>query len=424
MKKVLIITYYWPPSGGSGVQRWLKYVKYLKGFGVEPIVLTVDPLDAVYPNIDPSLKKDVPKDIEIHFSRAKSPLNLYKKIRKKPIPKSGFAGESKPNILDTVFRFIRGNFYIPDARKGWNKSAYRVAKEIIIKNNIDTIITSSPPHSTQLLGLKLKQDMKVKWICDLRDPWTDLFYNKDLHQTFIAKRIDKKHEKNCLESANELIVVSKTISNQLVKSYNEIASKMNILPNGYDPDDFKQVKEITTDNKYISYIGSLGEIYPVEKFIKAFKKLCLNEPDWKLRFVGNISESTKNMIKKNELESSVEFSSYRPHHEAIEFMLSSDILLLIIPKLEENKGILTGKIFEYIASGTPIILIGPPDGDAAVILSEFKNVKIVDYSEDIDLSQITKEIISQESDSTVKIKYSRVEQTKKIASIIKGNNLD
>ena len=171
-------------------------------------------------------------------------------------------------------------------------------------------------------------------------------------------------------------------------------------------------------NKKNADLKELKKLTKDDYFISVFKKLCLNEPDWKLRFVGNISESTKSMIKKNELESSVEFSSYRPHHEAIEFMLSSDILLLIIPKLEENKGILTGKIFEYIASGTPIILIGPPDGDAAVILSEFKNVKIIDYSEDIDLSQITKEIISQESDSTVKIKYSRVEQTKKIAELI------
>jgi len=213
------------------------------------------------------------------------------------------------------------------------------------------------------------------------------------------------------------------MSNQLVKSYNEIASKLNILPNGYDPNDFKQVKEITTDNKYISYIGSLGEIYPVEKFIKAFKNLCLKEPDWKLRFVGNISDSTKSIVKKNELEASVEFISYRPHNEAIELMVNSHVLLLIIPKLEENKGILTGKLFEYIASGTPIILIGPPDGDAAAILSEFKNVKIIDYSEDIDLSQITEEIVQKKSDPSLFIKYSRVEQTKKIAELTKANNL-
>ena len=261
--------------------------------------------------------------------------------------------------------------------------------------------------------------MAVKWICDLRDPWTELFYNKDLYQTSIAKRIDKKYEKNCLESANELIVVSKTISNQFIKSYPITASKMNIIPNGYDPADFKNVKEIITDYKYISYIGSLGEIYPIDKMIKAFKDLCLIEPNWKLRFVGNIPESTISMIKNNKLESSVEIGSYKPHHEAIELMVSSDILLLIIPKLKENKGILTGKLFEYIASGTPIILIGPPDGDAATILSEFKNVKIFNYSADIDLIQLTKEIDQQKSDSLLKNKYSRVEQAEKIAELIK-----
>lgn len=423
MKKVLIITYYWPPSGGSGVQRWLKYVKYLRRFGIEPIVLTVDPLDAVYPNIDHSFKKEIPEDIEIHYARANSPLTLYKKIRKKPVPKSGFAGEKQPNIIDSFFRFIRGNFYIPDARKGWNKAAYNTAKEIIIKNKIDTIITSSPPHSTQLIGKKLKQHLKVKWICDLRDPWTEIFYNRDLYQTSLAKRIDKKYEKNCLESANQLIVVSHAISNQYVGKYPKIASKMNIIPNGYDPADFKNVKATNTDKKYISYIGSLGGDYPVKKIIKAFKNLSKDQPLWNLRFVGNISESTKISVKKNELESSVDFIPYRPHHEAIELMVCSDILLLIIPELKENEGILTGKLFEYIASGTPIILIGPPNGDAAVILSEFKNVKIIDYSEDIDLSQIIQDIVLKESDPSIFIKYSRVEQAKKIAELIKANNL-
>jgi len=421
VKKVLIITYYWPPSGGSGVQRWLKYVKYLRGFNIEPIVLTVHATDAVYPNIDESLNVDVPDDLEVHYARAKSPLNLYKKIRQKPVPKSGFAGEAKPNIIDRFFRFVRGNFYIPDARKGWNKHAITTAKQIIQKNGINTIITSSPPHSSQLIGLRLKKDLNVNWISDLRDPWTDLFYNKNLYQTSWAKRIDKRYEKSCLEAADKIIVVSENISDHFTNSYPKIALKMNIIPNGYDPADFSNINEISSDSNCISYIGSLGESYPLEKFINAFKILCSNSSNWKLRFVGNISESTKKLIEKNELESNTFFIPYKPHHEAVQLMKSSSILLLIIPQIKENKGILTGKIFEYIASENPIIFIGPLDGDAAAILSEFENIVALDYSDEIDLSKIIKELTDKKSNAKRMLKYSRVDQTQKIAKLIEEN---
>ena len=231
MKKVLIITYYWPPSGGSGVQRWLKYVKYLVDFGIEPIVLTVDPLDAIYPNEDKSLLKDLSPNTEVQFAHAKSPLKTYQKIRNKSAPKSGFAGEADPTVMDTFFRFVRGNFFIPDARKGWNKNAIKCAKKIILENSIDTIISSSPPHSTQLIGLKLKQDLQIKWICDLRDPWTELFYNKSMYQTALAKKIDKTYERKCLDAADEIIVVSQNISNNFVRKYPRTKTKINIIPN-------------------------------------------------------------------------------------------------------------------------------------------------------------------------------------------------
>ena len=421
MKKVLIITYYWPPSGGSGVQRWLKYVKYLGDFGIQPIVLTVEPKDAIYPNEDISLAKDIPSNIDIHYAKAQSPLRLYQNIRKKPVPKSGFSGESKPNFFDVFFRFIRGNFYIPDARKGWNKHAFEYAIDIIKKNNIDTVITSSPPHSSQLIGLKLKQELKLKWICDLRDPWTGLFYNKTLYQTSIAKWIDKNYESQCLKAADEIIVVSKSIAKQFINSYPELNTKMNIIPNGYDPDDFQDITKTESKSKYISYIGSLGEAYPIENFIGAFKTLSLKNPNWKLRFVGNISGKTKNLIEKSNLELFVEVIPYKPHQEAVEYMVNSSILLLIIPEIEENEGILTGKLFEYIASGASIILIGPINGDAAAILSEFDNVKSLDYSEDIDLSFITKELCDKHSEHSKMKKYSRIDQSQKISQLINKN---
>ncbi len=215
-----------------------------------------------------------------------------------------------------------------------------------------------------------------------------------------------------------MIVVSEQISRQLIKKYPVIEPKMNIIPNGFDPDDFNNIDEPTSELKSISYIGSLSESYPIQRFISAFKFLCKSSSEWQLKYVGNISESTKDLIKENQLERNTEFIPYAPHNEAIKHMLSSDLLLLIIPKTEQNKGILTGKLFEYIASRRPILFIGPIDGDAALILSEFENAVLLDYTDDIDLHEITRKLSNQRSNSKLINKYSRISQTGRIAQLI------
>ena len=194
VKKILVITYYWPPSGGSGVQRWLKFVKYFRDFGIEPIVLTIDPDFATYPNYDYTLLDEIPHGIEIHKTKAKSPFGIYSKVRKKEVPKVGFAGEKNVGMIEKLMRFIRGNFFIPDARIGWNRFALEKAREILQANDIDCVITTSPPHSTQLIGLALKNEFNIKWIADLRDPWTEIYYNKELYRTSFAKNKDYRFE--------------------------------------------------------------------------------------------------------------------------------------------------------------------------------------------------------------------------------------
>ena len=369
MKKVLIITYYWPPSGGSGVQRWLKFVKYFRDFGIEPIVLTVAPEFAALPNIDESLEHEIPAGIEVHKTRAKSPFGFYKKIKKGAVPNSGFAGEGKANLFDNLFRFIRGNFFIPDARIGWNKFALEKARELIQLHAIDIVITSSPPHSTQLIGLQLKKEFNLKWLADLRDPWTEIYYNKLLFRTSWAKKIDYGYEQACLQNADTLIVVSEDIKRRFGEARETILEKIHVIPNGFDEEDFssEQIKN-EGKKKYISYVGNLGLQYPIEDFLKTFSELVKVDPQWRIRFVGNVSDVVNTEIQKLGLEKWVEFIPYVEHKKAVEYMINSDLLLLIIPNTENNKGILTGKLFEYIATGNPIIYIGPEDGDAVDIM--------------------------------------------------------
>ena len=389
MKKVLIITYYWPPSGGSGVQRWLKFVKYLREFGIEPIVLTIDPHFATFPNYDYSLLKEIPEGIEIHTTQARSPFELYKKVRKKDAPQAGFSGEKKTGLVDKAMRFIRGNFFIPDARIGWNKFAIEKAIELIQLHNIDSIVTTSPPHSTQLIGLELKRMFNIHWLADMRDPWTVIYYNKELFRTSLAKKKDYKLEQLCLKNADKIVVVSEDIKRHFGAKRKEILDKIHVIPNGFDETDFtnnlgqknvppncnwgsnsQKISENNSKPKIISYVGNLGEQYPVEGFLKAFAEIVKKDSDWILHFVGNCHNEVKTLVEKLNLSNSVVFVPYVNHSEAIDFMLKARILLLIIPEIENNKGILTGKLFEYLATGNPILNIGPKDGDAATILRE------------------------------------------------------
>ena len=198
MNKVLIVTYYWPPSGGAGVQRWLKFAKYLPEFGWEPIILTVDPQFAAYPVTDYSLNEDVPAGLRIYSTPATDYFSIYRKDKSK-IPTAGFANSMDDTLKGKFLRFIRGNFFLPDPRKGWNRYAFKKASDLIDSEGIKHVITTSPPHSTQLIGLKIKKKYpEIKWIADLRDPWTDIYYYKQFYPTLLSKRIDAGYEKRFL----------------------------------------------------------------------------------------------------------------------------------------------------------------------------------------------------------------------------------
>lgn len=370
MKKVLIISYYFPPSGGAGVQRWLKMLKYLPEFGVAPIVLTVDEKFASYPQIDNTLLHEVSQNVKVYKTKTCEVLSLYKKVSStNEIPYSGFANEPHPSVFQKISRFVRGNFFLPDPRRGWNKYAFRAACDIIRKESVDAIITTSPPHSTQLIGGKLKKRFpQLDWIADLRDPWTDIYYNKDLYQTGWAKALNAKYERQTLLHADKIITVSEDCARNFA---GKVAKQLPIfvLPNGYDPADFTTVSILPKgEKKVLSYVGVFNEQYRADVLVQALQ-LLPQESQQKLllRFVGKVSPVVKQQLSI--LSCMVEYVDYVPHKEAVGYMCSSDMLLLCVPDIAENKGILTGKLFEYLAAQRPILLLGPEGGDAARILS-------------------------------------------------------
>ena len=424
MKTVLIITYYWPPSGGAGVQRWLKFAKYLPELGWQPIILTVDPEYASYPQRDESLLKEVGPDCLVFITKSFELYNLYKLVSgKKEVPYGGFANESKEGVFQKLSKFLRGNFLLPDPRKGWNKYALKKAVELIKEYKIDTVVTTSPPHSTQLIGLKLKQKLNIRWIADLRDPWTDIYYYNQFNHTALARQIDKNYERKVVENADVLITVSEDVKRIFSeKSELPIAAKTVVIPNGFDEDDFRITNIPTENKKIITYTGTISEAYDVDCLLEA---LCLLSEDSKsqllLRFVGKVPYLVEAKFRSTGL--GIEMVGYVDHSKSIEYLFRSDLLLLVIPKVKNNRGILTGKFFEYLASQKPILAIGPADGDLAKIILETQCGKLFKYEDSKGMLQFIQEKLVLPK-TTMKTEtasqYSRKELTRKLTELFEA----
>lgn len=422
MKKVLIITYYWPPSGGAGVQRWLKFSKYLPEYGWQPVVLTVDPRFASYPQRDESLLAEVDQESIVYKTRSFELYKFYQfLLGKKEVPFGGFANESKESWAQKISKFLRGNFLLPDPRRGWNKFAVKKAGELIVKYNIDTVITTSPPHSTQLIGLKLKSRFPVRWIADLRDPWTDIYYYNQFRHTALARRIDFQYERKVVETADVLITVSEDVKHLFVsKSEDPVISKIYVVPNGYDETDFLVGQFPQEPRKIITYTGTISEAYDISGFLDGLASLNDKlKKDLLIRFVGKVPNQIANKFREKGFE--VETVGYVNHEKSIEYLFRSSVLLLVVPKVANNKGILTGKFFEYLASRKPVLAIGPTDGDLAQIVKETNCGKIFDYENSSGIAGFLREkLVNPEPTSNPEQVrwYSRRMLTQQIAGIL------
>lgn len=423
MNKVLIATYYWPPGSGAGVQRWLKFAKYLPASGWEPIILTVDTEYAAYPAIDHSLHNEISGDLKIFRTRATDWFRIYKKDKTK-IPSSGFATNDSNNFTGRIIRFIRGNFFIPDPRKGWNKFAFREACRLIDTFDIGTVITTSPPHSTQLIGLELKKKYPgIRWVADLRDPWTEIYYYESFYHTRCARKRDLKYETDVLQKADRVITVGKSLKNSFCARIPGIESKFEIITNGYDKADFPGTTTEKSDIFTISYIGTLSDSYPLSGFVEAFNKLLDTGFRIRLRFVGSVSSRQKELIMSKGAAFPVEFIPYVNHDDAVRYMTGSSVLLLVIPDHYSNRCILTGKLFEYIASSRPVLCIGPEVGDAEEILRITGHGKCAGYDDAEGIGKIIEDFY--QSDKGIKMtappEYSRESLTKKLAAVLAEN---
>ena len=426
-KKILIITYYWPPAGGPGVQRWLKFVKYLPDFSIQPIVYI--PENPTYPIVDENLVNEVSDKAIVLKNKIFEPYQLasfLSKNKTKKISSGIIPNKKKQSFLDKTFLWIRGNLFIPDARVFWVKPSVSYLEKYIVENNIDTIITSGPPHSLHLIGLELKQKLNLKWFADFRDPWTTIGYHKSLRLSSFAAKKHKSLEHQVLNSADTIIVTSKTTKTE----FEAITTKpIAVITNGYDTE---QVEKQTLDSKFsLAHIGSfLSERNPLILW-ESLTELIQEIPDFKshleIKLIGAVSQEVLETISQFGLKLYLNNLGYVPHNEAIAHQRKSQVLLLIEIDSEETKSIIPGKLFEYMVSNRPIIAIGPQDSDFAEIITNTNTGVFLKYSEKMKLKSVILDFYNQflegklQSNGVGLQKYSRKSLTKELAQLIQSN---
>jgi hypothetical protein len=420
MKKALIITYYWPPAGGSGVQRWLKFVKYFRKFGIEPVIYTVE--NAKYALEDASLKNDIPKGITILKQPIWEPNNLVSIFDKSKTESAGFLNPN-PSFFGSILQYIRANYFIPDARKFWVKPSVNYLKKYLKNHKIDVVITTGPPHSTHLIGLKLKKQLAVKWIADFRDPWTQIDY---FHQLPLTKKAIKKHyslEKEVLKNANTVMVVGNTMK----KNYLKFNKNIEVITNGFDG----EISQLSTnlDTKFtMTHIGLMNAdrnpkilwevLLEIVNENKSFKA------DFQLTLIGKVAANVMAAILNFKLQDNVRLINYIPHNQVVEYQKKSGVLLLIVNNVPSAKQIITGKIFEYLMVKRPILAIAPQHGDLAEIISKTQSGYVIDFNEKLQLKKCILDLYSKFKEDKLNVdsinikQYHRKELTKKVSNII------
>ena len=426
MKKVLIIAYYWPPAGGPGVQRWLKFVKYLPDFDIEPIVYV--PENATYPIIDQDLINHVNKNVTVLKQPIKEPYKLASIFSKKStttISSGIIKAEKRQSFVEKMLLYVRGNFFIPDARVGWVNPSVDYLSNYIKTNAVDVIITTGPPHSMHLIGLELQKRFAVKWIADFRDPWTSIGYHKELKLTDKSAQKHKDLERLVLTKADTVITTSFTTKQEFA----EITQKpIHIITNGYD---IETIEKPALDTKFtINHIGSLLSKRNPHILWQALNEILQENDqfrsDFQLQLIGKVSSEIIDTIKDFKLDNYLNVLGYVSHTEALKYQRSSQVLLLIEIDSFETIGIIPGKLFEYMAAERPILAIGPKQSDVEKIIKDTNAGKYFNYDNLQEVKQYLLDCYEKYQQSSLKVHgiglqyFSRKKLTEKLAGVIEN----
>jgi glycosyltransferase involved in cell wall biosynthesis len=394
-KKVLIIAYYWPPSGGSGVQRWLKFVKYLPQYGWTPYVFT--PENPSFAVRDESLLRDVPADAEVlHFPiwepyEAFLALSKFTGGKAKSARPTDLVSTGRKSLFQRVSTWVRGNLFIPDPRMFWVRPSVKFLSEFLKSNGIRTIVTTGPPHSLHLIGLRLKQrDPSLHWVADFRDPWSEWGFLDTLQAGAWARRRHKKLERTVLQTADEAV----TITPFYVRQFSSLGGRpVHLLTNGFDEDDFKMLTLSRPEKFTIRHIGIVNEKCDPRPFMQAVRAAMMADADFAantlVEFIGEVHPQFRADVQASpELNAVTRFPGSVPHKELLKIYGSSSLLVLVLTGYKDAEGYMPGKLFEYLATGLPVLGVGPEQGDAAHLLSTSGAGQMLDGSRQEQLREV------------------------------------
>ena len=418
--KALLITYYWPPAGGSGVQRWVYFTKYLMEMGLEMVIYT--PENPEYALVDKNLENEVPHDLEVIKTKIIEPNQILARIKRSKKQESvGFLNPN-PGFLERQLQFIRANYFIPDARQFWIKPSIDFLTHYLLKNPVDVVISSGPPHSMHLIGLALKEKFGFNWVADFRDPWLDIDY---LHQLPLTKRSKKKHaalEMEVAKKADLILVVGKSMK----EYYAQFNKNTEVISNGF------VLKNRSIDSQLdkafsLTHIGLMNADRNPEILWEVLGELLSeNEEfakDLSINLIGKVDLKVKEQIKKNNLERLTTYVDYLPHDEVANSQNSAQVLLLPVNQVPFAKGIITGKVFEYLQSNRPILAIAPKDGDLAEIIAVTQSGVVVDFYEKEKLKEDILSFYKKYKGKNLRIESKNIEQFNRKEIALKLNDL-
>ena len=390
MKRVLIISYYWPPTGGSGVQRWVKFAKYLPAEGWQPVIYTPENPEQLA--VDASLEAEVPAEAEVIRRRIVEPYEMYKKL----LRRSGHSKEAvevnpvnaqNKSFLQKVAMWIRGNFFRPDPRCLWIRPSVKFLKEYLKEHPVDLIVSTGPPQSMHLIGRKLAKETGLPWIADFRDPWTKIFYFKHLQMTRATERWHHKMEQKVLDDATTVVAVSPLVQQDFQAM---TQTPVELITNGFDECDFTADKCMEAyggpeQDFVITHTGLFAADGNPTVLWEALAEKCSTDPNFrkhlKIRLVGKTDEQILKSIEEAGLGENMENMGYQPHAVAVEQQRKASLLILPLRKEPEYKAVLPGKLFEYLASWRPVLGIGQTDGAMSMILNNTKTGLVLNWDD-------------------------------------------
>lgn len=428
MKKVLVISYYFPPAGGPGVQRWLKFVKYLRHYGVEPVMYV--PENADYPITDPTLAAEIPEGLKIYRGKIIEPNRILSRLgaKKAKNASAGFIDSSsgKKGFFGKTLAWIRANLFIPDARMLWIRPSVRRCARILREEGIDTVISTGPPHSTHMIALALKEKgLCRRWIADFRDPWTKIDYFHHLPLTGTALKLHRKMESRVLSEADDVI----TVSRSMARDYRDrVKGFLHVITNGFDADDAPEEETAVPDKEFtISHIGSMNADRNPEELWETLAVMCGENPsfasDLRIRLAGNVSPEVFRSLELSGLSERTVHIPYAPHAEVVRMQYRSRVLLMMMNRTPDGAMYIAGKLFEYLAARRPVLLVGFAESDAADILRDAGAGYAVDFTDKKSLREAVETLYKSYKDGTDRAlsnkgsldKYSRKALTARLA---------